>query len=103
MAIALGLEIFATSFSINDFTERPLSLMRSLYGIDLKLLETQRSFVSRTTLTQDQSWLKESAQRNKWRFCLLAARMAADQERNDDETIAADPHAGLQGEGSAGS
>ena len=39
---------------------------------------------------------------DKWSFCLTAARMAADQERVDDETNAPEPQPGIQGESGIG-
>jgi hypothetical protein len=35
-----------------------------------------------------ESWLGEFEQGDRWSFCLTAGRMAADQERVDDETSA---------------
>ena len=42
-----------------------------------------------------QSWLGEFEQGDEWSFCLIAARMAADQERVDDETSAPEPQPGI--------
>jgi hypothetical protein len=39
-------------------------------------------------------WLWESAQRDKWSFCLTAARMAANR-RDDEQTTAPEPHTGI--------
>ena len=47
-------------------------------------------------------WLGKTEQGDKWRFCLNAAKIAADQERNDDETDAPESHTGIQGEGGVG-
>src|ERR1700738_4585520 len=48
------------------------------------------------------SWLGKFQQSDKWSFCLTAARMAADQERDDDETSAPEPQPGIQGESGSG-
>src|ERR1700688_2734454 len=49
-----------------------------------------------------ESWLGEFEQGDEWSFCLIAARMAADQERVDDETSAPEPQPGIQGESGIG-
>src|SRR6266498_4009087 len=42
-----------------------------------------------------ESWLGKSEQRDKWNFCLTAARIAANQEQNDVKTTAPEPHPGF--------
>ncbi len=51
---------------------------------------------------EPESWLGKFQQSDKWSFCLTAARMAADQERDDDETSAPEPQPGIQGESGSG-
>src|SRR5712675_1141403 len=46
------------------------------------------------------SWIRKSAQDDKWSFCLKAAMMAANR-RNDEQTTAPEPHTGIQGQGGA--
>src|SRR5258708_35875236 len=48
----------------------------------------------------DESWIRKSAQDDKWSFCVKAAMMAANR-RNDEQTTAPEPHAGIQGQGGA--
>jgi len=46
-----------------------------------------------------QSWLGKSEQRDKRNFCLTAAKIAANQERNHVKTTAPEPYPGFQGQG----
>src|SRR6266699_2650229 len=46
-----------------------------------------------------ESWLGKSEQRDKWNFCLTAAKIAANQEQNHVKTTAPEPHPGFQGQG----
>ncbi len=39
-----------------------------------------------------ESWLGKSEQRDKWNFCLTAAKIAANQEQNHVKTTAPEPH-----------
>src|SRR5260370_551457 len=45
-----------------------------------------------------QSWIRKSAQDDKWSFCLKAAMMAANR-RDYEQTTAPEPHTGIQGQG----
>jgi hypothetical protein len=47
------------------------------------------------------SWSRKSAQDDKWNFCLTAAIITAHRKDNE-QTTAPEPHAGLQGEGGIG-
>src|SRR5690554_1714539 len=49
----------------------------------------------------DERWLGKTGQRDKWILCLMAASMAANRS-DHDETTPPQPHAGVQGESSAG-
>src|SRR5713226_5014454 len=49
---------------------------------------------------REKSWIRKSAQDDKWSFCLKAAMMAANR-RNDEQTTAPEPHTGIQGQGGA--
>src|SRR6266516_4824053 len=46
-----------------------------------------------------ESWLGKSEQRDKWNFCLTAAKIAANQEQNHVKTTAPEPQPDFQGEG----
>src|ERR1700719_4221984 len=61
-----------------------------------------KSFPTQIATAPCQSWLGKFQQFDKWSFCLTAARMAADQERVDDETSAPEPQPGIQGESGIG-
>jgi transposase-like protein len=74
---------------------RPDQLQANLAALDLILTDAQiakLNEVSKPALNFpadiNKSWLGKFQQSDKWSFCLTAARMAADQERVDDETSA---------------
>src|SRR5258707_3143325 len=65
-----------------------------------KCWERQRYVRSSFNEAAAESWIRKSAQDDKWSFCLKAAMMAANR-RNDEQTTAPEPHTGIQGQGGA--
>ena len=50
---------------------------------------------------RNQSRLRESAQDDKWSFCLTAGTLCLRIRRDNEPTTAPEPHTGLQGKGGA--
>jgi hypothetical protein len=71
-----------------------------LCGVIDREREFAFSFIAYGAGASSQSRPGESGQRDKWSFCLTAARMPR-LRRDHDEADETEPHAGLQGEGGA--
>src|SRR5258708_19216951 len=69
---------------------------RSRSSITNMTLQTRKAVMK----AGSQSWIRKSAQDDKWSFCLKAVMMAANR-RNDEQTTAPEPHTGIQGQGGA--